>query len=87
VMPIYSVRMMERLASLCGATIVEEVRQGITALPEGDMDALLAFGIEFAVCQCRELVEAGVPGLHIYTMDRSKSAAGIVNRLRSEGLL
>jgi methylenetetrahydrofolate reductase (NADPH) len=87
VMPIYSVRMLEKLASLCGATIVEEVRQGIAALPEGDTEALADFGIEFAVRQCRELVEAGVPGLHIYTMDRSRAPAGIVNRLRGEGLL
>ncbi len=87
VMPIYSVKMMEVLASLCGATITAEVQQGIAALPEGDKEALVNFGIEFAVHQCRELLEAGVPGLHIYTMDRSQSAVGIVNRLRSEGLL
>ena len=87
VMPIYSVRMMEKLASLCGATIVEEVQQGIAALPEGDKEGLVVFGIEFAVRQCRELIEAGVPGLHIYTMDRSRAPEGIVNRLRSEGLL
>jgi methylenetetrahydrofolate reductase (NADPH) len=73
--------------SLCGATIVEKVRQGIAALSKDDKDALVAWGIEFAVRMCRELLEAGVSGLHIYTMDRSKSAAGIVNRLRSEGLL
>ncbi len=87
VMPIYSVKMMERLASTCGATITDEIRQGIAALPEGDKVALLDFGIEFAVRQCAQLLEAGVPGLHIYTMDRSKSTAGIVNRLRSEELL
>jgi methylenetetrahydrofolate reductase (NADPH) len=87
VMPIYSVRMLEKLASLCGATIVEEVRQGIAALPEGDTEALAVFGIDFAARQCRELLEAGVPGLHIYTMDRSRAPAGIVNRLRGEGLL
>jgi methylenetetrahydrofolate reductase (NADPH) len=87
VMPIYSVRMLEKLASLCGATIVDEVRQGIAALPEGDTEALAEFGIEFAVRQCRELVEAGAPGLHIYTMDRSRAPAGIVKALRGEGLL
>ena len=87
VMPIYSIRMLEKLASLCGATIVGEVRRGIAALPEGDKEALVAFGIGFAASLCRELLEAGVPGLHIYTMDRSRSAAGIVTRLRSEGLL
>lgn len=87
VMPIYSVKMMEMLAGLCGATITEEVRQGTAALPEGDKDALGDFGIEFAVRQCTELLKAGVPGLHIYTMDRSRSAEGIVERLRKDGLL
>ena len=87
VMPIYSVRMMETLAGLCGATITDEVRQGIAALPEGDIDSLVSFGIEFAVRQCTELLKAGVPGLHLYTMDRSRSVTGIVNRLRNEGLL
>jgi methylenetetrahydrofolate reductase (NADPH) len=87
VMPIYSVKMMEMLAGLCGATITEQVRDGIAALPEGDKDALLEFGIDFAVSQCAELLEAGVPGIHIYTMDRSKSTVGIIEQLRSDGYL
>lgn len=87
VMPIYSVKMMEMLASLCGAKIPEKVRREIAALPEGDKDALVAFGIELAIRQCAELLDTEVPGVHIYTMDRSSSAVGIVNRLRSEGLL
>ena len=86
-MPIYSVKMLENLAKLCGATITDKIRQGIAALPEGYKEALENFGIEFAVDQCKDLIKAGVPGLHIYTMDRSSSTAGIINRLRSEGLL
>jgi methylenetetrahydrofolate reductase (NADPH) len=87
VMPIYSVKMMERLASLCGAEITAEIRQGIAGLPEDDKQALLDFGIELAVRQCAELLQAGVPGIHIYTMDRSKSSVGIVHGLRENGLL
>lgn len=87
IMPIYSVKMMERLARLCGATITKEIRDGIAALPEGDVEALVAYGIEYAGRQCAELLEAGVPGLHIYTMDRSKSPLGLVNWLRGERLL
>jgi|GEM_PF-1254870 hypothetical protein len=56
-------------------------------LPEGDIRALLNFGIDFAFEQCKELIGAGVPGLHFYTMDRSQSTAGVVARLRREGLL
>ena len=87
VMPIYSVKMMEMLAGMCGATITDGIRRGIASLPEGDKEALVEFGIEFATRQCRSLLEAGVPGLHIYTMNRSISAVAIVNQLRSEGLL
>jgi len=87
VMPIYSRKMMKILADLCGATITERVHQGLAGIPEDDSQALLDFGIEFAADQCRELLAAGVPGIHIYTMDRSASTAGIVNRLRGENLL
>jgi len=82
VMPIYSIKMMEMLAGLCGATISGELRAGLAALPAGDKAALEAFGIDFAARQCAELLQAGVPGLHIYTMDRSEAAVGIVERLR-----
>ncbi len=87
IMPIYSIKMLEMLAGMCGATITEEVHEGLASLEEGDKDALIAFGIEFAYRQCAELLQAGVPGLHIYTMDRSASTVGLVNRLRAEGFL
>jgi methylenetetrahydrofolate reductase (NADPH) len=51
------------------------------------MPALLNFGMDFAFEQCKELIQAGVPGLHFYTMDRSQSTAGVLARLRREGLL
>jgi methylenetetrahydrofolate reductase (NADPH) len=87
VMPVYNVKMLEMLANLCGATITDELRQGIDALRKEDKEGLVDFGVEFAVNQCKGLLEAGVPGLHIYTMDRSDSALRIVNHLRKDGLL
>ena len=87
IMPIFSLKMMNHLAKLCGASISDALRQRLAALPEGDIPALLKFGIDFALEQCKELIEAGVPGLHFYTMDRSKSTAGVLVRLRQEGLI
>jgi methylenetetrahydrofolate reductase (NADPH) len=87
VMPIYSVKMMNMLAGLCGATITEKVRQGIADIPEDDKEALTEFGIEHAVNQCADLLRNGVQGLQFYTMDRSKSVAAIVSRLRELGNL
>jgi methylenetetrahydrofolate reductase (NADPH) len=87
IMPIFSVKMMENLAKLCGASISDDLRQKLAALPADDKHALLNFDIEFALTQCQELLKAGVPGLHFYTMDRSPSTAGVVALLRREGLL
>ncbi len=87
VMPIYSPKMMENLAKLCGATITDEIRQGLAGLPDGDKGAVLDYGIDFAYRQCKGLLDARVPGLHLYTMDRSKTVSVIVTRLRSEGYL
>ncbi len=87
VMPIYSEKMMYSLAELCGATITNEIKQGLAGLREGDKDALFEFAVEFAVRQCSELIRSGVPGIHIYSMDRAKAPLEIVKRLRSAGLV
>ena len=87
IMPIFSVKMMNNLAKLCGATITNDLQQRLAAMPAGDIPALLNFGIDFAFEQCKELIAANVPGLHFYTMDRSKSTVAVVARLRREGLL
>jgi methylenetetrahydrofolate reductase (NADPH) len=87
VMPIYSVKLTESLAATCGATLPASVRSALASLPEGDKDAISAYGVELALEQCRGLLREGVAGLHLYTMDRSASAKAIVTRLREEGLL
>jgi methylenetetrahydrofolate reductase (NADPH) len=84
IMPIYSVKMMEMLASLCGATITREIRDGLAALPPDDKAAVAAFGVELATRQCRELLDWGVQGLHFYTMNRSESVVEIIKRLRND---
>lgn len=87
IMPIFSLKMMRQLAKLCGASIPATLTEQLAALPEGDPKALLRFGIDFATEQCRELLQAGVVGLHFYTMDRSQATSAVVSRLRHEGLL
>jgi methylenetetrahydrofolate reductase (NADPH) len=87
IMPIYTVKMMENLAKICGATITEPIREGLAKLPPDDKAAIVDFGIEFATEQCRGLLKNGVCGLHFYTMNRGKSVSSIVGTLRREGLL
>ena len=87
VMPIYSIKMTESLAAMCGASIPAPLREALSRLPDGDKEAVSQFGIAYATEQCRGLLRAGVPGLHLYTMDRAASVQAIVGTLRAEGLL
>jgi len=87
IMPIYTVKMMEMMAGLCGTAITDEVKDGLAKLPPDDKEAVLNFGIDFATRQCRELLDGGVKGLHFYTMDRAGTVVAVINRLRSEGRL
>jgi len=41
-------------------------------------DDLLKAGIEYASIQIRDLVDNGVDGIHLYTMNRPKSSTEII---------
>ena len=85
IMPVYTLKMTENLARICGATITEKVRNGLDALPPEDKEAVLQYGIDLATEQCKDLLRHGVSGLHFYTMNRAKSIMQIMDRLRSDG--
>lgn len=87
IMPVYSVKMARILAKVCGSTITPALDARLSAVDPDDKQAVLAMGIDFAADQCRGLIKAGAPGIHLYTMDRSFSTVAVVRRLRDEGLL
>lgn len=87
VMPIYSVKMMNILAGLCGATITDEVKAGLATINTEEASEVNAWGIEFAIKQCSDLIDNGVEGLHFYTLNRSSSVVGIMEGLRASGKL
>ncbi|WP_300461565.1 methylenetetrahydrofolate reductase [Desulfobacula sp.] len=87
IMPVYTVNMTRMLSKVCGSTITKALDTQLNAVNPDDTDSVLKLGIEFATEQCRGLLKKGVPGLHFYTMDRSKSTVAIVQQLRQENLL
>jgi len=46
--------------------------------------AIRDFGITYAVRQCRELLDNGAPGIHFYTLNRSRSTAAVLKLLKKE---
>jgi methylenetetrahydrofolate reductase (NADPH) len=69
-----------RFTQLCGAKIPPALRAKLDALGN-DEAAATEFGIEYATRQCEELLRAGVPGLHFYTLNKSRSTVQILKNL------
>jgi methylenetetrahydrofolate reductase (NADPH) len=87
IMPVYTVKMTQMLSKVCGSKITDELQKELDAVDAEDKSAVLDTGIQYAVNQCKGLLKAGVPGLHFYTMDRSKSTTEIITQLRQDNLL
>jgi methylenetetrahydrofolate reductase (NADPH) len=86
-MPVYSVKLTENLAKICGAKITRDVRSSLDSIPPDDKGAVVQYGIDLATKQCKDLLKYGVPGLHFYTMNRGKSVVSILRSLNADGLL
>jgi len=82
-MPITDFAQIERITALCGARIPEQLRARIEPVRE-DPHAVREIGIEHATAQGRDLLAAGAPGIHFYTLNRSTATRAIVERLRAE---
>ncbi|HAM34971.1 MAG TPA: methylenetetrahydrofolate reductase [NAD(P)H] [Elusimicrobia bacterium] len=80
-MPVTGFAQLKRFTSLCGASIPPEMAADLERI-HGDGEAVVRYGIDWATRQCRELLERGAPGIHFYTLNRSRSTAEILSALR-----
>jgi methylenetetrahydrofolate reductase (NADPH) len=83
-LPITNFAQIKRITSLCGAKLPTELVGGLEQAGE-DADVQFAVGVEFAARQTRELVEAGVPGIHFYVLNRSEAAARVLGDVTLPG--
>jgi len=81
VMPITKVGQVERMAQMCGSEIPAGLRAELQARKE-DTEAVLDFGVAYATLQCSELLAAGAPGIHFFTLNRSPATRAIVSALK-----
>lgn len=80
IMPITNFGQIERFATMCGASIPDTVRNDLTDIKE-DADEVAEYGTEYAITQCRELIERGVAGIHFYTLNKSMATITILKAL------
>jgi methylenetetrahydrofolate reductase (NADPH) len=81
IMPITNLGQVRRMAELSGRDVPAEVVARV-ARHEGDPEAVRAAGIEVASELCETLLAGDAPGLHFYTLNRSKATREIYANLR-----
>jgi methylenetetrahydrofolate reductase (NADPH) len=81
IMPITHAGQVERMADMCGSSIPEQLRSELH-LREDHPEAVLDFGVAYATLQCAELLAAGAPGIHFYTLNRSPATRAILGALK-----
>jgi methylenetetrahydrofolate reductase (NADPH) len=80
-MPITNLNQIKRMAELSGRDVPAESVARISA-HEGDPAAIRAEGIAMATELADELLAGGAPGLHFYTLNRSKATREIYAGLK-----
>jgi len=81
IMPITKVSQIERMAEMCGSAIPDGLHREMNARVDDD-EAALDFGVAYATLQCAELLAAGAPGIHFYTLNRSPATRAILGALK-----
>lgn len=76
IMPVINKAQIERMVTLCGASLPEKF-QRIMNKYENDKEALFDAGMAYAVNQIVDLLAHDVDGIHIYTMNNTRVAERI----------
>lgn len=85
ILPVTSYNQLSKMASLCKVTIPSVFLDKLESHKD-DADYTKKLGIDFAVSQCRQLVDAGVAGLHFYTLNRSDAVSEILEDIVYSGI-
>ena len=83
ILPVTNVKQLNRMAELSGTPIPAHISESFAKI-EDDADAVRALGVEIATKLCQDLLEAGAPGLHFYTMNTSSATREIYSQIKDE---
>ena len=76
-LPVTNVSQVKRIASLCGARIPTDFLASLEAAGD-DAEAQFEIGVDQAIAQTQALVDAGVPGIHYYVLNKSEAASRVL---------
>jgi len=80
IMPITNFSSLSRFSDACGAEIPRWLRKRLQAFGD-DIDSIKDFGADVVTHMCQQLLDAGAPGLHFYTLNQTEATLRIWNNL------
>lgn len=83
IMPIMTYGGFTRMTAFCKTMVPKHILDTVEAIKDND-EAVKAYGISLGTMMCQRLLQAGVPGLHMYTLNLEKTAVEI---LKNVGLI
>ena len=80
IMPIQNYTGFKRMVGFCKTSVPDHISEALEPIKNDDAK-VKAYGIELGVRMCRELLDAGIPGLHFYTLNLERSVTNILEEL------
>lgn len=80
ILPVTNLSQMKRITSLCGAKMNETLVERLERYPN-DEEGQFLVGVYYATRQVEDLIRNGVPGIHFYVLNKSRSAQYICKAL------
>ena len=79
-MPIQSYGGFMRMTGFCKTKVPQDILDKLEPIKDNP-DAVKAYGIHLGTQMCKALIDAGTPGLHMYSLNQDKAVLGILNGL------
>lgn len=84
IMPITEFARIKRIVAMCKTDFPGELAERLERAQD-DKVAQFELGVEYAIRQCRELIDQGVPGIHFYVLNKSEACERILDELKIPG--
>ena len=81
ILPVVNLGQIQRITSMCGAKIPAAFVAELEAHRD-DPDGQVGVGVRYAIRQCCELLDAGIPGLHFYLLNKAEATFRILQALK-----
>ncbi len=76
IMPVLSLKQIQRFTSMCGAVLPRRLLRRLEATDDNP-EVVEMIGLDWALDQIRDLVAQGAPGYHLYIMNRTRAALAL----------